>query len=273
MDYITHKSDIINTMAPAEKLALNTLNVFSGRKWSLARLVAIFPDRFVFTICPEKTTDERNKSWKRLIQYKDGRLEIKEDSVANELVGEIFEKTEEKVWNMAEKLGYEGEECYARDVARMLFGHISLLTHVGDDERHYHVLYESIDEDPQIRLATDDEKLYMGYYFVRQEERTLRLAEQFGEVLLLRQRMDEETGNSYFAKVKDAKGDIHFLDFCYLDKDKALIMESEDFKVLEHYEEEPELQYQREILQEWMQRYRDAAKHGLSFEDSNIATI
>ena len=103
--------------------------------------------------------------------------------------------------------------------------------------------------------------------------KAIRLARQIGEIMLLKQRMDEETRISYFVKVRDEKGGIHFLDIYHLENWEASIIESKDFKGLENYEENPEYRYYREIIQEWMQRYKEAAEKGLSFEGSDIATI
>lgn len=272
MKYITHQSDIINVMSSVEKQMLTTVNAVTGKTWELVRLTAIFPDRNVYRVYPEQVD---SKEWKHSVvtQYNDGRIVVEEESEDNDFTGEIFEKTEDKVWKFAEELGYEGDECFSLDIARASSGYISLLTHIDDDNSHYHILFESIDIEPVIRLATEREKLYLGYFFVRQEERAIRLAKQIGEIMLLKQRMDEETRISYFAKVKDEKGGVHFLDIYYLENSEASIIESKDFKGLENYEEDSEYRYYREIIQEWMQRYREAAAKGLSFEGSDIATI
>ena len=266
MDYIEYPSDVINTMSPAEEQMLTTVNEITKSSWDLARLIAIFPDRHVFKVCIWSVSDEEQKSC-LAIQFNDGKIVV-EESDDDDIIGDIFEKTEEKVWNLAEKLGYEGDECFASTVARTSTGFISLLTHIDDDSNHHHILFESIDVDPVVRLATENEKLYLGYFFVCQEERALRLSQKVGEVELLKQRMDEELGNSYFAKVKDEKGKIHFLAINYLDRLEASIMESDDYE-----EEDDDCRYQREIIQEWMRRYREAAEKGLSFEGSDITTI
>ena len=134
--------------------------------------------------------------------------------------------------------------------------------------------------DGKMRLTdvADMEQLFrlkriMGLSRDSLEERAIRLAKQIGEIMLLKQRMDEETRLSYFAKVKDEKGGVHFLDIYYLENSEASIIESKDLKGLENYEEDSEYRYYREIIQEWMQRYREAAAKGLSFEGSDIATI
>ena len=272
MNYISYQSVFINTMSTAEEKMLTTLNEITKSSWDTVRLIAIYPDRHVFKAISRQVSDKEQKSC-FTIQYNDGRIVVKE-SDKYDLVGDIFEKTEEKVWNMAEELGYEGDECFASTVARASTGFISLLTHIDDDSNHHHILFESIDVDPVVRLATENEKLYLGYFYVCQEERALRLSQKIGEVELLKQRMDEELGNSYFAKVKDEKGKIHFLAINYLDRIEADIMESDDFEGLEYYEEEDDdYRYQREIIQEWMCRYREAAEKGLSFEGSDITTI
>lgn len=259
-------------MSSVEKQMLTTVNAVTGNTWELVRLVAILPDRNVFRVFPEKVDSEE---WKPSVvtQYNDGKIVVEDESEENDFTGEIFEKTKDKVWNMAEELGYEGDECFSLDIARTSSGYISLLTHVDDDSSHYHVLFLSIDVEPVVRLATEREKLYLGYFFVRQEERAIRLARQVGEIMLLKQRMDEETRISYFVKVKDEKGGIHFLDIYYLENREASIIESKDFKGLENYEEDSESRYHREIIQEWMHRYQEAAEKGLSFEGSDIATI
>ena len=134
--------------------------------------------------------------------------------------------------------------------------------------------------DGKMRLTdvADMEQLFrlkriMGLSRDSLEERAIRLAKQIGEIMLLKQRMDEETRISYFAKVKDEKRNVHFLDIYYLENSEASILESKDLKGLENYEEDSEYRYYREIIQEWMQRYREAAAKGLSFEGSDIATI
>ena len=259
-------------MSSAEKQMLTTVNAVTGNTWEFVRLIAILPDRNVFNVYP-KLVDSKELKPCMVIQYNDGRIVVKDESEENDATGVIFEKTEEKVWNMAEELGYEGEECISFEIARTSSGFISLLTHIDDDSSHYHILFLSIDVEPVVRLATEREKLYLGYFFVRQEERAIRLARQIGEIMLLKQRMDEETRISYFVKVRDEKGDIHFLNIYYLENREASIIESKDFKGLENYEENPEYRYYREIIQEWMQRYKEAAEKGVSFEGSDIATI
>ena len=271
MDYIEYPSDVINTMSPAEEQMLTTVNEITKSSWDLARLIAIFPDRHVFKVCTWPVSDEEQK-FCLAIQYNDGKIVV-EESDDDDIIGDIFEKTEEKVWNLAEELGYEGDECCASNVARASTGFISLLMHIDEDSNHHHILFESVDADPVVRLATENEKMYLGYFFVCQEERALHLSQKIGEVMLLKQIMDVD-GNSYFAKVKDERGKVHFLTLYYLDSIEADILESDDFEGLEFYEEEEEdYRYQREIIQEWMRRYREAAEKGLSFEGSDIATI
>ena len=270
MDYIKYPSDVINTMSPAEEQMLKTVNEITKSSWDLARLIAIFPDRHVFKVCTWPVSDEEQKS-SLAIQYNDGKIVV-EESDDDDIIGDIFEKTEEKVWNLAEELGYEDDECFARTIARISTGFISLLTHIDDDNKHYHVIFESVDADPVIRLATEKEKLYLGYFFVCQEERALRLSQKIGKVKLLKQIMNDD-GISYFAKVKNEKGDLHFLSLHDLDSIEAVILEGDDYDGLEFYEEEEDYRYQREIIQEWMRRYREAAEKGLSFEGSDIATI
>ena len=271
MDYIEYPSDVINTMSPAEEQILTTVNEITKSSWDGVRLIAIFPDRHVFKAYTRSVSGEKQK-FCLAIQFNDGKIVVEESN--DDIIGDIYEKTEEKVWNLAEELGYEGNECFGSTIARISTGFIALLTHIDDDNKHYHIIFESVDADPVIRLATEKEKLYLGYFFVCQEERALRLSQKIGEVMLLKQTMNEDLGNSYFAKVKDEKGDLHFLALNYLDTIEAGIMESDDFEGLEFYEEEEEdYRYQREILQECMCRYREAAEKGLSFEGSDIATI
>lgn len=272
MKYITHQSDVINAMSSFEEQMLTTINAATKNSWESVSLMAIFPDRKVFDVSSKQMDPNEGKSC-MVTQYSDGRIVVSDESEEYDVSGEIFEKTEEKVLNIAEELGYEGDECIASDVARTSTGFISLLTHNDDDSCHYHILFQSIDAEPVVRLATEREQLYLGYFFVRQKERALRLVQQIGEIIFLKQIMDEEVGNAYFAKVKDEKGVLHFLNIYYLDRREANVLESDDFKGLENYEEEPEYRYLREIIQEWMQRYREAAEKGLSFEGSDIATI
>ena len=251
---------------------LMTINEITKSSWDLVHLIAIFPDRHVFSVVNTKpVSDEEQKSC-LAIQYNNGKIVV-EESDDDDIIGEIYEKTEEKVWNLAEELGYEDDECFASTVARISTGFISLLTHIDDDSKHHHIIFESIDVDPVVRLATENEKLYLGYFFVCQEERALRLSQKVGEVKLLKQIMDEESDNSYFVKVEDEKGGVHFLSITYLDRIEADVMESDDFEGLEYYEEDDDYRYQREIIQEWMRRYREAAEKGLSFEGSDIVTI
>ena len=270
MDYIKYPSDVINTMSPAEEQMLTTLNEITKSSWDGVRLIGIFPDRHVFKAYTWPVSDEEQKS-SLAIQYNDGKIVV-EESDDDDIIGDIFEKTEEKVWNLAEELGYEGDECFSNTVARASTGFISLLTHIDDDSNHHHILFESVDADPVIRLATEKEKLYLGYFFVCQEERALRLSQKIGKVKLLKQIMNDD-GISYFAKVKNEKGDLHFLSLHDLDSIEAVILEGDDYDGLEFYEEEEDYRYQREIIQEWMRRYREAAEKGLSFEGSDIATI
>ena len=271
MDYIEYPSDVINTMSPAEELMLTTVNEITKSSWDAVRLTAIFPDRHVFKVCTWPVSDEEQK-FCLAIQYNDGKIVV-EESDDDDIIGDILEKTEEKVWNLAEELGYEGDECFARTIARISTGFIALLTHIDDENKHYHIIFESVDTDPVIRLATEKEKLYLGYFYVCQEKRALRLSQKIGEVKLLKQIMNDD-GISYFAKVKDERGKVHFLTLYYLDSIDADILESDDFEGLEFYEEEDDdYRYQQEIIQEWMRRYREAAEKGLSFEGSNIATI
>lgn len=265
MNYITYPSDVIKTMSTAEEKMLTTINQITKSSWETVRLIAIFPDRHLFKAYSGEESGKEQRSCLASL-YNDGKIVVEESD--DDIIGDIFEKTEEKVWNLAEKLGYEGDECFASTVARTSTGFISLLTHIDDDSSHHHILFESIDVDPVVRLATENEKLYLGYFFVCQEERALRLSQKVGEVELLKQRMDEGLGNSYFAKVKDEKGKIHFLAINYLDRLEASIMESDDYE-----EEDDDCRYQREIIQEWMRRYREAAEKGLSFEGSDITTI
>lgn len=272
MKYISYQPDEIKIMSTAEEQMLTTLNETTKSSWDTVRLIAIFPDRHVFMATPRQVGGKKEKS-RMANQYNDGRVVV-EKSDGNDLVDDIFDKTEEKVWNLAEELGYEGDECIASTVARASTGFISLLTHIDDDSNHHHILFESIDVDPVVRMATENEKLYLGYFFVCQEERALRLSQTVGDVELIKQRMDEELGNSYFAKIKDKKGKVHFLAINYLDRKEASIMESDDFEeYLYDEEEDDDYRYRREIIQEWMHRYREAAEKGLSFEGSDIATI
>ena len=276
MNYITHPSDHIDWSSPDETQVLKEAIAITGKPWKKAILRVIFPDRKLYYLRPEEeskaedASEEEEVSW-FAVRHSDGSLTIEMNN-NEDFDDSLLEQTEPKVWDLAEELGYEGEERCSLIIAKMYGGYLSLLTHIGDDDRHYHILIESLDADPIVRLATEEEKLYIGYFYVRQEERARRLAGQLGEILVLQEKIGVDSDFYYFAKVKDAEGQLHFLAIFDLDIEEATILEEDDFEGLEFYvEERSDHRYQLQIIQEWMQRYRDAAAKGLSFEGSEMA--